>query len=159
MYIYIFFRLSDINQCVSDLENGTPHIRNIESDNEIVENAVEVITAIIARCINKAKKRNCEGCINCLPNQQDHMCSVQTHMEAVVQFFDDAYNSATINLINAIFIMDGLPIPPLNIQAIKEHYRKDMKQRLMIKLESMTSGDLLVSRCVLYMQPLFQFVA
>ena len=151
--------MTDINKAISQLETGDQKMRDLTIEKERVDNTLDLITALIARCINKARKRCCEACIKCVPNQDQHLCASQTYYDAVHMYFDDAYNATGINLINAMFIMDGQQIPPINIQAIKEHHREDIKQKLCFNLDSMTAGDLQVSRCALYMQPLFQFAS
>jgi len=125
----------------------------------MVDCTVEVITALITRCVNKAKKRNCDACLKYLPNQSDHPCATQTTNESVQLYFDDAYNAVGINLINAVFVMDGHKPPPLDMQAVKDHHRGEIRQKLQNNLDTLTSGDLRVARCIVYMQPLFQFFA
>ena len=127
-------------------------------DSEMVNRTVEVITALLARCIKKTRERNCEGCIRGLSAATDHMCAIQLPAESVEQYFEDAFQSIGVNIINAVFVMDGEVPPNIDVSCVKMHFKEEIRSHLHGNLDTLTNGDLRVARCIVYMQPLFKSI-
>ena len=61
---------------------------------------------------------------------KDHLCLTQSPTELVNLYFNDAYNSINVNLMNAIFVLDGDRIPNIALDVVKEYFRDEIQQKL-----------------------------
>ena len=124
---------------------------------ETVQPSVEVLLALTKRIICKYQQRACYACLKDQPLlESDHLCLTQGPTELVNLYFNDAYNSINVNLMNAIFVLDGDRIPNIALDVVKEHFRDEIQQKLTAHMDFVNNGELKVARGVVYLSPLFK---
>ena len=127
---------------------------------ECVAQTVEVLLALTKRIISKHQQRHCFACIKELPLLEgDHLCLTQSPADMVQLYFEDSYNSISVNLMNAMFVLDGDKPPNVSLDTVKEHYKDDIKSKLSQHMDFVNGGELKVSRGIVYLSPLFKSIA
>ena len=139
---------------------SSPDRKSVLINNEFITHTVEVIQSLVKRIMFKYQQRSCLACYKDLPVLEgEHICIAQGTADMVNLYFEEAYNSININLVNAMFVLDGDQPPRVSIDAVKEHYKDEIKQKLTDHMEFVNGGELKIARAIVYLSPLFKTIA
>ena len=124
---------------------------------EAIIQTVEVLEALTKRVIAKYQQRSCFACREDLPLllETDHLCMSQSPSELVDLYFDNAYETVSANLLNAVFVLDGDKIPATSLDSVKEHFKDEMREKLARHMDFINHGELKITRALGYLSPLF----